>query len=364
MKAMIMAAGVGSRLMPLTTNICKPLVPIAGKPTMEHIIELLKRHKVTDIVANLHYHADKIADYFGGGEEYQVNISYSFEEKLRGTAGGVKKVERFFDGTFLIISGDALTDIDIEKMYAFHREKKALATIALKEVSDPHKFGVVITDKDNRILRFQEKPEPGTELSRLANTGVYIFEKEILDLIPANTFYDFGKDLFPRLVEEKVPFFGYAMEGYWCDIGSLDQYHEANRDALLGKVHVDIPGERTLWGYMGSESYLEETAKITYPVYIGRNAHIGENVTITGPTVIGDNCIIESGSVIEDAVIWNNVRVGAKSHLSGCVVGNDCYLETGVMIADGAILSDEVRVKGGALIPPKSKVGSGQVVLK
>lgn len=238
MKAMVLAAGVGSRLGHITADIPKPMAPVGGKPVMEHIINLLRLYGIRDIIANLHYLPEKIMDHFGDGSGHGIRLTYSVEETLLGTAGGVKNNQWFLDETFLVISGDALTDINLASFLNFHREKKALATIALKEVADVEQFGVVITDETGRIRSFQEKPKKEEALSNLVNTGIYIFEPEIFDLIPERQFYDFGRNLFPLLVEKGMPFYGYPMEGYWCDIGTVDTYEKACREASAGLVRL------------------------------------------------------------------------------------------------------------------------------
>lgn len=235
MKALVMAAGVGSRLEPITQSIPKPLVPINGKPVMQYNIELLKKHGFTDITANLHYFPEQIKDFFGDGSKFGVKIKYSFEEVLLGTAGGVKKMASIAgiskNEAFLVMSSDILTNIDLSALSAFHLSKKALATLALAKVADTEHYGVVITDPEGRITAFQEKPKKGEELSNCVNTGIYIFEAAILDMIPENTHFDFGKQLFPKLVRDRLPFFGFDTDSYWIDVGNLNNYKKADSDA-------------------------------------------------------------------------------------------------------------------------------------
>ncbi|KNZ70042.1 nucleotidyltransferase [Thermincola ferriacetica] len=238
MKAMIMAAGVGSRLDPLTRTLPKPMVPIQDKPLMEHIINLLRHYGIRDIIANLHYLPGVIKSYFGDGSDFGVKLLYSEEQNLMGTAGGVKNNEWFLDETFVVISGDALTDIDLADFVRYHRQKKALATIALKRVAEVERFGVVVTGEAGKIAAFQEKPRKEEALSNLVNTGIYIFEPEIFKYIPEHQVYDFGKQLFPLLVKEGLPFYGYPMDGYWRDIGTLESYRQAREDAACGKVKL------------------------------------------------------------------------------------------------------------------------------
>ncbi len=230
MKAMIMAAGFGTRLLPLTADTPKPMLPIGGKPLMEHIINLLREHGFTEIIANLHHLPDKIRDYFGDGSRFGVKLFYSPETELLGTAGGVRRCSWFLDETFLVISGDALTNIDLTAFYEYHIRKGALATIALKKVQEVSQYGVVITDNEGLINQFQEKPKPEEALSDLANTGIYIFEPEIFKLIPEREMFDFGKQLFPLLVNQQQKFYGWKTKSYWCDIGSIDTYYQSQKD--------------------------------------------------------------------------------------------------------------------------------------
>lgn len=363
MKAMIMAAGVGSRLEPLTCNIPKPMVPVVNRPVMEHIINLLRKHKITQIAANLWYLPDKIQAYFGDGSKFGVELCYSLEKNLMGTAGGVKKLESFLNETFVIISGDALTDVNLWELIEKHRQTGALATIVLKEVANPRHFGVVITGEDGRIQAFQEKPQPEEALSKLANTGIYVLEPDIFKLIPADTVYDFGKELFPRLVEIGADFYGYKMKGYWCDIGTLNQYRLANYDVLKGQVKIDIPG---IWHpnvvYVGERTFIAPTARIGSKVVIGSNCHIGDSVEIFGETVIGSNCIIDEGTAIFGSIVWNNTQIGRDARLVECVVGSECYLKSGSVIGAGVILSDECIVEPGSIIESNSMIWPGKVV--
>lgn len=358
MKAMILAAGVGSRLEPLTCNIPKPMVPVTNRPCMEHIIRLLRKNGITQIAANLWYRPERIESYFGDGSAWGVSLTYSREEELLGTAGGVRKLAGYFDETFVVISGDALTDMDLAQLIRTHRERGALATIALKPVSDPRQFGVVIVDADQRIRAFQEKPAHGEALSSLANTGIYVFEPAIFEHIPADRFFDFGKQVFPRLVELGLPFFGHVTGDYWSDIGTLTQYRLAHYDVLRGRVKISIPG---MWNpgavYVGEGAYIAPTAAIGYKVIIGDNCHIRDGVEIFGETVIGDNCVIESGAAIFGSVIWNNTRIARNARLVECVVGSECYLKEGSVIGAGAILSDECVIEQNEIVEANVKIG-------
>lgn len=303
-----MAAGVGNRLMPLTANIPKPMVPISNIPVMEYGVELLRLHNFTDVIANLHYLGNNISNYFGNGENFGVNLAYSREENLLGTAGGVKNNAWFLKGdTFVVLSGDALTDIDLASFINFHKAKGALATIALKRVEEVSEYGVVITDNDGRIKAFQEKPKEHEALSNLVNTGIYAFEPEIFKLIPASEFFDFGKNLFPKLVEGNLPFYGYNCEdAYWCDIGSIKMYLAANKDLLRKKIKTSVDFSA-----------------------ISITANIGKDVELKGQVVIGEGCIIEDGAFIKNSIIWPRSIIRKSTIILDSVIGADCKINKG-----------------------------------
>lgn len=356
MKAMIMAAGVGSRLEPLTFNRPKPMVPVMNRPAMEHIIKLLAKYGITEIAANLWYLPEKITDYFQEGAEFGVSLYYSREKDLMGTAGGVKKLESFLDETFVIVSGDAVTDIDLASLVRTHREKKALATIALRPVEDPRHFGVVVTDQTGKIKAFQEKPQPGEELSKLANTGIYIFEPEIFRYIPAGEVYDFGKQVFPCLVQADLPFYGHVMDEYWCDIGTLDQYRIGHYDILQGRVGLDIPGDWHQGGlYIGEGTQIAPTAGIGEKVVIGANCRIGNNVEILGETVIGDGCYIGDNVKICASIIWDKTRIEKGVRLVECIIGSECQIKSSANIGARVVFGDQVIAEAGQTIATGTK---------
>jgi mannose-1-phosphate guanylyltransferase / phosphomannomutase len=290
LRAVLMAGGSGTRLRPLTCELPKPMVPAIDRPIAEHIINLLKRHQIDEIIITLHYLPEVIQQYFGDGSEFGVKIHYAIEaERALGTAGCVKNVEEILGGTFLVISGDSLTDIDLTSAIEFHRQKGAKATIILAQIPNPVDFGVVIVDEDQRIRRFLEKPSASEIFSDAVNTGIYILEPEVLDYLHPDTEADFSQDLFPQLLAHDVPMYGYIAKGYWCDIGQLDIYREAQYDALRGKVKLDWPFPETSPGiWIGSNTYIDPTATIEAPVAIGANCKIGARVKISGETIIGD----------------------------------------------------------------------------
>jgi NDP-sugar pyrophosphorylase family protein len=358
MKALIMAAGYGTRLEPLTLAVPKPMAPIVNRPTMQHNLELLKKHDITEITANIHYHPEQIENYFGEGEKFGVNLSYSFEEKLLGTAGGVKfmaeEIAKIND-TFVVLSSDALTDINLNRLIEFHKQKKALVTIALSKVTDVREFGVAIQDKDGRITGFQEKPRPEAALSDLANTGIYVFEPAILKMIPAGP-CDFGRQLFPQLIAEQAAVYGYQMVEYWSDVGGLDKYIQSNYDAMKGAVQIKIPGRRhgkSTW--IGEREKIDATARFEGSVIIGDHCAIGKDVYIKD-AVIGDKCTVAEGAVIVGSVLWSNITVGGRSEIRDSVVGGFCYLGEKAEIGSGSVIANRCTIRPNTAVPPASKI--------
>ncbi|MDD2510077.1 MAG: NDP-sugar synthase [Syntrophomonas sp.] len=331
MKAMIMAAGVGSRLMPLTKDTPKPMVPMANRPLMENIIELLSRHHFKEVIANLHHQGGFISSYFDDGHAFGLNLLYSPEEELLGTAGGVKKCEWFLDETFVVISGDALTDMNLSELLAQHRKRGALATIALKEVENVEQFGVVLTAEDGKISRFQEKPAREEALSHQANTGIYVFEPEIFKYIPAAQFYDFGRQLFPQLVEMGSPFYAVSVQDYWCDVGNIETYRQAHVDVLQGRVAME-PG-----GIVQEDNGQSR-------VLLGEGVELGDEVKFLGHVVIGRGCRIGSGTVIKDTVIWEQSDIGPGSILKDCTIGRQCQIGSGTIVNPGMVIGSRCKV--------------------
>jgi len=357
MKAVIMAGGEGTRLRPLTCNRPKPLVPLCNKPVMEYSIDLLKKHGINQIVVTLFYLADEIVSYFGDGSDWGVQIMYSVEDEPLGTAGAVKMVEDYLDETFVIISGDALTDFDLGEIIKFHKEKQSVATLTLTRVDNPLEYGVVITDEDGSIRRFLEKPSWGEVFSDTINTGIYILEPEVFKLMEKHKKYDWSKDIYPKLLETERPMFGYVATGYWCDIGNLSQYRSAHMDVIQSKVDARIPGEkiaRNIWVGEGTE--VHPTANMVGPAIIGRNCRIKKNANVDEFAVIGDNCIIEENCVIHRSILWNNVYVGTASRMSGAIVCRQNTMKSNVVINEGVVLGDKVFIGSGAVVQPQIKV--------
>lgn len=344
MRAMILAAGLGTRLRPLTNVVSKPMVEMAGRPCMEHAVRLLAKHGVRDIVVNLHYMPEVIQEHFGDGEEFGVNIIYSYEKELMGTAGGFKRVREFFgDDSCLIISGDALTDINLEGFLKFHKEEGGIATLALKRVADPTQYGVVVRES-SRIVRFQEKPKREEAISNLANTGIYLFEPEIFEHIPEDTFYDFGKQVFPELLDKGEVMNGYVMREYWCDVGDLSVYREAHYDMLTGVVDVELPGKRmegNIW--LGDRVSIHPDTVLVGPVLIGDRCVVEEGARIYGPVILGDDTVVGKNAVIKRGILWNRVTVAEDVELADSIVACDCEIPKGVMLQDEVLEQGIVR---------------------
>lgn len=348
-----MAAGVGSRLDPLTRTVPKPLVPIVGRPVMEHCLHWLRRHGFKELVANLHHLPEAIRDYFGDGRRWGFDLHYSQEPELLGTAGGVKKNEEFLrQGTFIVVSGDGLSDIDLRELVYFHRSKRALATIALKEKKETSLYGVVVTDEAGHIVAFQEKPHPAQALSNLVNTGIYVFEPAIFDYIPAGSFYDFGKQLFPELVAKRLPFYGYASRDYWCDIGSLPFYRVAQYDAMQGRVKLEINGKKHGAHWLGDNCQVSPEAIILGAVHLGRNVRVSSGALIAGGTVIGDGCSIGENAIVQGSILWPGTKVGPRAQLVRCVIGQDCVLEEEVKVGEDVIVASGSQLKQGSVVFP------------
>jgi NDP-sugar pyrophosphorylase family protein len=310
MKAMILAAGKGTRLEPLTSWISKPMVPVANKPIMEHVIDLLASQGLRELVVNLHYKPEPIKDYFRDGSGWGVKLTYSSEKSLLGTAGGLKRVQHFFkDSTFVVFSSDLLTDIDLAPLVRMHRKRKALATIALTTVEDPSKYGVVQTDDSGRVIAFQEKPTREQAVGNSVNCGIYIFEPEIFDYIPPGEFYDFGRDLFPLLFNEGERLYAFEHYNYWTDIGSLETFLHGNFDALRGRVKLNLPGSmipNSIW--VGDKTTIDDSVEMKAPLLIGNNCEIRRGARLIGPTIIGDSSVIEEGAILRTAISLAHMR--------------------------------------------------------
>jgi len=352
MKAVVMAGGEGTRLRPLTNLRPKPMVPIANQPVMEHIIGLVKHHGITDVVATLAFMPRVIEDFFGNGDEWGVNISYALEDSPLGTAGSVKNAEHLIgDETFVVISGDALTDINLSEVIAFHKSKGGAVTIALKSVPDPLDFGVVVTDDNGLIERFLEKPTWGQVFSDMINTGIYVMEPEVFQHIPEGKPFDFSSELFPLLMERGYELYGCPVAGYWCDVGSVETYMQAHRDILDGKAMVFIPGVSAREGlWVGEGSDVDPTAEIGSAVVLGRNVTIRAGAHIGDYTVLGDNCVIGNNASVSHSVVWGDSFIGKQASVSGSVLCRKVDVRSRGRVEIGAVIGDEVLIGQGATV--------------
>ena len=305
MKAMIMAAGLGTRLRPLTDFLPKPMMPIANRPVLHHLLNLLHRHDVREVGINLHVAPETIQTYFGDGSRLDMSIRWSHERELLGTAGGTKKLEDFWEGeTILVTSGDGLHDIDVTALLGHHKRTRALATLAVKPVPDPSTYGVVILDRDTRVRGFQEKPRRDEARSDLANCGVYVIEPELLEQIPANTFVDFGQDVWPALVAAGEAIYGFTTMAYWNDVGDLDALRNGILDAVLGQVRVEIPGDENSPGIVAEDDCsINASAQVDAPVVLGRNVVVDEGAQVRGPVAIGADCHVGRDAAIRRAAL-------------------------------------------------------------
>ena len=347
MKAMILAAGKGTRVQPITHVIPKPMIPILQKPVMEFLLELLKEHGFTEVMVNVSHLAEEIENYFRDGQRFGVEIAYSFEGRIQdgeligdalGSAGGLKKIQdfqHFFDDTFVVLCGDALIDLDLSEAVRRHREKGAIASLVTKRVPKDQvsSYGVVVTDADDRISSFQEKPSIDEALSDTINTGIYIFEPEIFEHIPSGVSFDIGSDLFPTLAELGAPFYAIPMDFEWVDIGKVPDYWQAIRSVLLGEVRqVGIPGKEVRPGVFTGLNVAAnwDTIDVTGPVYVGGMTKIEDGATIVGPTMIGPSCHICEGAVIDNSIIFDYSRIGAGVQLvEKLVFGRYCVGKDG-----------------------------------
>ncbi len=375
MKAMILAAGKGTRVRPITYTIPKPMIPILQKPVMEFLLELLRQHGFDQVMVNVSHLAQEIENYFRDGQKFGVEIAYSFEGRIEengqlvgeavGSAGGMKRIQDFnpfFDDTFVVLCGDALIDLDLTAAVKWHKEKGAIATVVMKSVplEEVSSYGVVVTDETGKIKAFQEKPKMEEALSTNINTGIYIFEPEVLDYVPSGVEYDIGSQLFPKLVEINAPFYAIPMEFEWVDIGKVPDYWRAIRGVLLGEVkNVQIPGHQVAPGiYTGLNVAVNwDKVDITGPVYIGGMTRIEDGAKIVGPTMIGPNCWICNGSTVENSVIFEYSRLGAGVRLvDKLVFGRYCVDKTGATIDVQAAALDWLITDARQVIRSQSSV--------
>jgi mannose-1-phosphate guanylyltransferase/phosphomannomutase len=340
------------------------MVPIVNRPIVGHILSLLKRHGFDDVILTLFYLPQVIQDYVRDGAEFGVGVQYAIEQdQPLGTSGAVKACQRHLDETFLIISGDSLTDFDLTAAINYHKEKKSLATLVLTAVPNPLEFGVVITDAEGRITRFLEKPTSSEVFSDTVNTGIYILEPEVLDFLPEGKESDFSKDLFPLLLSKNLPMYGYVADGYWCDVGNLETYRQAHYDVLSGQVAIDIPYEQRYEGvWVGNSVVIEPDVSLEPPVLIGNHCYIGHGAQLSANTVLGDNVTVGEGSSLKRPIVWNGSYIDAAASLRGCTIGRNVTIKREAQILEGAVIADACTVGEGAVIKPGIKVWPSKVI--
>jgi mannose-1-phosphate guanylyltransferase/phosphomannomutase len=357
MKAVVMAGGEGSRLRPLTINRPKPMVPLVDRPVMAHIIELLKIHGITDIVVTVQYLANVIQDHFGDGSSYGVHIEYSLEDQPLGTAGSVKNAEQLLKEPFIVISGDALTDFDLSKIIEFHNARGAMATITLTRVPNPLEYGVIIVDEHGAVKQFLEKPRWSEVISDTVNTGIYVLEPAVFKYIEKGKFTDWAKDVFPQMLRKDEPLFGYVAEGYWTDVGTIEEYIRASRDYMSGLVNLPRVGQQIFADvWVDGDAEIAPDAQLNGPVYLGHGAKIKGGVIIHGPSAIRDYTIVDTRATIDRSIIWRNSYIGERAELRGAIVMRQCNIKSRAVLFEGVVVGDQTIINAGAVIGANVKI--------
>ncbi|MBZ2174134.1 hypothetical protein K8M07_02620 [Schnuerera sp. xch1] len=352
-----MSGGIGTRLRPLTCDLPKPMVPIFNKPVMEYAVDLLKKNKIEDIAVTLHYLPNMIIDYFEDGRKFDVDINYYIEDKPLGTGGSVKNAQEFLDDTLIVISGDAFTNINLKKAYEFHKKKDSKATLILKRESVPLEYGVVITDEEGKIIRFLEKPSWGEVFSDTINTGIYILEPEVFNYYEKGQNFDFSKDLFPKLLEDNIPMYGYIADEYWCDVGDLNSYIQTHTDILSdADKHYLIGANQGNGIWIGEGSTIEKGTKIYPPIFIGENSTIKAGTIIEPYTIIGKNCFIGEGSSIKRSILWDSVNISKNCEIRKSVICNNVNIEKQSRIFEGVAIGAHSKISKNSTIKPKVKI--------
>ena len=361
MKAVILVGGEGTRLRPLTYNTTKAMVPILNKPFLEHLLGYLKGHDITDIILALSYMPERIRGHFGDGAKMGVRLSYLIEEEPLGTAGAVKNAEGYLDESFLMLNGDIFTDLDITAMIDFHRQSRAVATIAVTPVEDPTAYGLIETDAKGKISRFLEKPSWEQVTTNMINAGIYVLEPEVLARIPPGKQVSIERETFQQLLADKEAMYAYSASAYWLDMGTPEKYLRLNHDLLTGKAlsPINIGGD--------DKSRIDPSADIRAPVLIGEGCVIGRGVKIKGPAVLGAECRVDEGATIEGAVLWNNVRVGTKAVLRNCVAASYSEVHKESEVPDNCVLGDKVvvgknnKLAEGTRLRPDKRIAPGSM---
>lgn len=357
MKAVIMAGGKGTRLLPMTSKTPKPMVPLLNRPCMEYIIDLLKKHGITNIAVTVQYLPEVMKSYFGDGSAFGVSITY-FEETIPlGTAGSIKNCEEFLDDRFIVISGDALTDIDLTEAIDYHVKKEALATLILTRVENPLEFGMVMTDDNGRITRFLEKPTWSEVFSDTVNTGIYILEPRVLSFIPKDQEYDFSKDVFPKLLAEHEALYGMAANGYWSDIGSMEIYRQAQFDMLDGRVNVAIKAQEIAPRiYLEPGVRIDSSVRIEGPAYIGEKSYLQVGASVGAYSVVGTNALISSGAKLTQTILWENIYLAKRSEATGAIICRNTSIYESASVRDGVVIGDHCRIGAKSVINPIVKI--------
>ena len=357
MKAVVMAGGEGSRLRPLTIGRPKPMVPLVSKPVMGHILDHLKRQGITEIVVTLYFMPELIQSYFGDGSSLGMKIHYAVEETPLGTAGSVKNAQEYLDEPFVIISGDAVTDINLQEVIAFHQERGAEATLTLYRVPNPLEYGVIITDADGKITQFLEKPSWGEVISDTVNTGIYVIDPSVLDLIERGVSTDWSKDVFPKLLESGRPLYGYVAGGNWTDVGDIGEYMRASSDVLHRRVHTEEVG-RHIGGdiWVGEGVEIAADAQLYGPIFLGEEVQIKGGVVIHGPTVVRDYTIVDNRAHIDRSIIWRNNYIGEGAEIRGAIVGRQCTVKSKAVLFEGVVVGDNCIIGEGAVLHANVKI--------
>lgn len=369
-KAVLMAGGKGSRIRPLTLSRPKPMIPVANRPMIEYVVEKIKKSGCNELVVTLSYLKNQIKTLLR--EDYpDMNIKYSVEKTPLGTAGGVKKAGKYIDDTFFVLSGDVLVDVDLNQLLHFHKQNKALVTMVLTPVDNPSHFGIAVLDDKNQVIKFLEKPSPSEVFSKIANTGTYVLEPEILDYIDTKKGeIDFSQDIFPQLIEEKSGIYGYVLKGYWNDVGRPKTYLQANYDVLNKKINPEPRGKKFAEGvgrlgdmWVGEEVEIENKVRLIGPVVIGDGCIIEKNCVLGRNTVIGANVHLEKNSTIKGSVIFPDSTIKEGSYLKECIVDSGCNIDRGSFIERGAILGSHVHLGSFSRVRSKRSIYNSTVIL-
>jgi len=339
LRAMLLAAGLGTRLRPLTYEVAKSMIPVLNKPSIFYSLNSLKKSTgVNQVIINLYHQKSQIKNYVKNGEEFNIEVLYSEEDHLLGTAGGLKKVETYFKDTFLVLSADGITNFELDRAVQFHKQKAALATIVLKKIEERFRYGVVLRNREGQITQFVEKPSWREAFSDEVNTGIYVFEPEIFSYIPFNRVYDFGHQVLPSLIQKKEKVYGYLMQSYWIDMGNLEDYKKAQRDILEEETGIKIPGKQIKKGiWIGENSEISKLANLEPPVVIGDNCRIEAKAEIGKYTILGHRVVIKKEAHLERCILWNNVLIEEKAYLDDCILTHFSHIPAGFSMTGGII---------------------------